>query len=92
VKKFLIRKVTTHDAAQIVSLLEELGYPNTTALVKKKIAVLSRSNHDTMLVADADDIVVGVAHLHVAELFHQKGRLGPGYWRLLWLMSIVGMV
>jgi N-acetylglutamate synthase-like GNAT family acetyltransferase len=76
VKKFQIRKVTLHDAPQIVPLLEELGYPNTTALLKKKIAVLSRSKRDTVLVAETDNSVVGVAHLHIAELFHQKGRLG----------------
>jgi N-acetylglutamate synthase-like GNAT family acetyltransferase len=76
VKKIRIRKVTLHDAPQIVPLLKELGYPNTTALVKKKIAILNRSTRDTVLVAETNNSVIGVAHLHVAELFHQKGRLG----------------
>lgn len=71
-----IREVVAKDAEQIVFLLEELGYPNTLTLLQKKITTLAKSNSDTILVAEADGKVIGVAHLHIAELFHQKGCLG----------------
>jgi N-acetylglutamate synthase-like GNAT family acetyltransferase len=76
VEEIKIREVVAKDAEQIVFLLEELGYPNTLTLVQKKITTLAKSNSDTILVAEADGKVIGVAHLHIAELFHQKGCLG----------------
>ena len=57
-------------------LLKELGYPDTSSLTKTKIAKLTKSKNDTVLVAEVDGKVIGLAHLHVAELFHEPGKLG----------------
>jgi len=75
-QEFKIRKAVIKDAEQIVFLLEELGYPNTLALVQSKLANLSKSNKDTVIIAEKDNKVIGIGHLHIAELFHQPGQLG----------------
>lgn len=75
-ERLRIRKMVAEDAFQIAGLLTELGYPNTPAFAETKIAKLSRSSSDTVLVAEVDGKVVGAAHLHIAELFHEPGRLG----------------
>lgn len=75
-EEFIVRKAVTEDADQIAVLLKELGYPNTPAFVQLKIVDLSESNNDTVLIAEVDGKVVGLAHLHIAELFHEPGRLG----------------
>lgn len=74
--KYAVREASAQDAGQIAGLLKMLGYPNTPAFARHKIERLSQSASDAVLVAEGDGRVVGVAHLHLAELFHQKGRLG----------------
>jgi N-acetylglutamate synthase-like GNAT family acetyltransferase len=73
---FIIREALAKDADPIADLLKELGYPSTAAFARHKIAALSASASDTVLVAEGQGRVVGVAHLHLAELFHEKGLLG----------------
>ncbi len=73
---FLTRKAVFEDAEQTAGLLGELGYPNTAAFARSKIVELSKSDNDTLLVAEADGALIGVAHLHVSELLHEPGRLG----------------
>jgi len=75
-EEFTIRKAVVGDADQIAVLLGELGYPNTPAFAKSKIVKLSKSSSDSVFVAEADNRVVAVAHLHIAELLHEPGRLG----------------
>ena len=75
-KEFTIRKAVVEDADQIAVLLGDLGYPNTPAFAKSKIVELSKSRSDSVFVAEADNRVVAVAHLHIAELLHEPGRLG----------------
>lgn len=74
--EFTIREATVQDAEQIAGLLQALGYPNTVAFSQQKIATLSQSAGDAVLVAEIAGRIIGVAHLHVAELFHEAGRLG----------------
>jgi len=64
------------DADQIAGLLKALGYPKTPDFVRQKMAALSQNAGDFLLVGEASGRVIGVAHLHVAELFHEAGRLG----------------
>lgn len=71
-----IRDALPEDAQQIAGLLEELGYPKTAGFARARIAELSKTKRDTLLVAETDGAVIGVAHLHIADLFHQPGRLG----------------
>jgi len=73
-KKLKIREARPQDCAVIAGLLSELGYPNTSAFVRDKLAALDAS--DTVLVAEGAGEVLGFAHLHVSELFHEPGRIG----------------
>ncbi len=74
-EEFTIRKAVVENADQIAVLLGGLGYPNTPAFAKSKIVKLSKSSSDSVFVAEADNRVVAVAHLHIAELLHEPGRL-----------------
>jgi GNAT superfamily N-acetyltransferase len=76
VEELKIRDAVIQDADQIAGLLKELGYPNTAPFAAQKIRELSNGENDTVLVAEIVGRVLGVAHLHVAELFHEQGRLG----------------
>ena len=73
---FIIREAVDQDADQIAGLLKALGYPKTPDFVRQKMAALSQNAGDFLLVGEASGRVIGVAHLHVAELFHEAGRLG----------------
>jgi GNAT superfamily N-acetyltransferase len=68
--------VPAQDAEAVAALLGELGYPNTPAFAQAKLEALSHSPNDWVRAAERAGRVVGVAHLHVAELFHQPGRVG----------------
>jgi N-acetylglutamate synthase-like GNAT family acetyltransferase len=74
--KFTVREAIAKDADQIAGLLRALGYPNTPTFAQQKIEELSQSVSDTVLVAEGEGRVVGFTHLHLAELFHERGRLG----------------
>jgi len=71
-----LRRATAKDASQIACLLEELGYPRATHFYRSKIATLSRSRSDVVIVAENSGKVIGMAHLHTAEMIHEAGRLG----------------
>ena len=75
-KGLTIREARIKDAEQISYLLDELGYPNSRSFSESKIRKLSKSNNDVVVVAVKDNKVVGVAHLHNAELFHEMGKIG----------------
>jgi N-acetylglutamate synthase-like GNAT family acetyltransferase len=71
-----IRKVGFKDAKLISGLLKELGYPNPSSFAKDKILKLVKSKNNFVLVAEVNSEVIGVTHLHIAELFHEAGKLG----------------
>jgi GNAT superfamily N-acetyltransferase len=71
-----IREACPGDAERVAELLRELGYPETAAFAREKLQTLAASDSDTVFVAEADSRVVGVAHLHVAELFQRAARTG----------------
>jgi N-acetylglutamate synthase-like GNAT family acetyltransferase len=75
-EELTIREASGHDAGQIAGLLKELGYANTPSFAQQKLKSLSQSDRDIVLVAERESTVVGVAHLHLAELFHETGSLG----------------
>jgi N-acetylglutamate synthase-like GNAT family acetyltransferase len=72
----MLRDARVEDAEAVAALLGELGYPNTPAFARDKLAVLLASDHDRVLAVEREGRVVGVGHLHVSELFHQPGRVG----------------
>ncbi len=74
--EIIIRKAVVADGEAVAHLLKELGYPNTRAFCEGKLARLSRSQGDSVLVAEVSGSMVGAVHLHVAELFHKPGLMG----------------
>jgi N-acetylglutamate synthase-like GNAT family acetyltransferase len=75
-KEFNVRKAVVGDARKIAILLGELGYPNTMEFTKEKIEKLSKSKIDFIFVAEIDGEVVAFAHLHIAKMIHETGKLG----------------
>lgn len=75
-KEIKIRKAKVEDAVSISSLLEELGYPSSASFAKDKILKLTKSKNDFVLVVEVGSKVIGLAHLHITELFHEPGKLG----------------
>jgi GNAT superfamily N-acetyltransferase len=71
-----MRAACPDDAERVAALLRELGYPETVAFARDKLGALAASDSDDVLVAEADGGVVGIVHLHVAELFQRAGRTG----------------
>jgi ribosomal protein S18 acetylase RimI-like enzyme len=74
--EFIVRKAEPKDAEQISALLGELGYPNPPDFVREKIKAMEPGDSDILLVAETMRIVIGAAHLHIAEMLHEKGKLG----------------
>ena len=73
-----IRDARAADAAAIAELLGELGYPATGAAVTSRLERLVIVG-DRVVVAEADEEVVGLAHLHVSPTIeHERpaGKLG----------------
>ena len=71
-----VRLAEPNDAERIAALLTELGYPNAAASGRPRLAALSKGELDWVLVAAGQGEVVGVAHLHAADLLHRPGRTG----------------
>ena len=71
-----IREATADDAKQVALLLGELGYPNKKEFAKEKIIELSKSEIDSVYVAEVKDKVMAFAHLHIAKMLHEPGKLG----------------
>jgi GNAT superfamily N-acetyltransferase len=69
-----IRPAELGDSAAVAELLKELGYPRTPWFVRGKIVSLRNSPDDVVLIAELNRHPAGVAHMHVAELFHEEGR------------------
>ena len=70
-----IRCAEPEDAFSIADLLGELGYPSTPEFVKEKIHAIAESESDTLLVAETKGLIIGTAHLHIALMLHEKGKL-----------------
>jgi len=73
-----IRPARPDDEAALATLLGELGYPATAGELRGRIAELAGSAADTVLVAEAGGLVVGMASLHVVPFFNEgrsRGRV-----------------
>lgn len=75
-EEFKIKKAVVEDAKQIATLPGELGYPNTEEFTKAKIVELSNSKIDSVFVAEIKDKIIAFAHLHIAKVLHEPGKLG----------------
>ena len=71
-----VRAADVRDAPRLVSLMRELGYHVTPDLMAEKLRALMTSASDKVMVATADDALIGCIGCHVLELLHAPGRLG----------------
>ena len=71
-----VRPACPDDAERVAALLGELGYPGTADAARAKLEALASADADEVYVAESAGRVVGVVHLHVAELFQRAARSG----------------
>ena len=71
----VVREATLDDAAAIVSLLAELGYPWTPDIVAERLKAL-KAIGNTALVAQRGDDVVGVLTLSAMLVLHRPKPVG----------------
>jgi len=70
----VIRTARASDAQALAGLLGQLGYPNTTRFVQKKLMRFSKKD-DRVFVATLRGQVIGFASCHIVPLIHQSGNL-----------------
>ena len=63
-----VRCARAADGPQIAGLTGQLGYPSTTADVKRRIAEINGDQNGELLVAESDDSVVAWLLVHVYRL------------------------
>ena len=72
---FTLRRATDADAEAVASLSRELGYPSDVAVVRSRIAAVSRSLADALIVAvGASGVPLGWLHAHTAQLIESGFR------------------
>jgi GNAT superfamily N-acetyltransferase len=71
-----LRAARPADAPALAGLLVELGYPQPAAALGPRIAALADTATDTVLVAEVDGRIVGMASLHVTPFFNEDQRRG----------------
>ena len=72
----VIRGAKVEDTPQIATLLEQLGYPSESEVVREKICLLSSGCADKIWVAEFQAKVVGLLVFHLTPLLHVSGSLG----------------
>jgi GNAT superfamily N-acetyltransferase len=60
----------------VAELLVALGYPSTTAQIKRRIAHGAASSDSAVFVAESAHRVVGLLSFHCIPMFHAEGSLG----------------
>ncbi|GLZ14164.1 hypothetical protein Acsp04_43990 [Actinomadura sp. NBRC 104425] len=72
-----VRKARPEDAAQVASLLAELGYPdNDVDDVRRRLAAWARETAGVVFVAEADAQVVGAVAVAAFPYLERRGRCG----------------
>ena len=61
----IVRLARSSDAAGLVQLLTELGYPGTENFIRDRVAQLRAHRDAILLVAECDDGIAGVISLHI---------------------------
>jgi hypothetical protein len=64
------------DAAEIATLIVELGYSPTEQFVRDRLTQLSSSAMDMVFVAEYAGEIGGFLSFHILLLFHVEGNLG----------------
>ena len=75
-KDVTIRLAEQSDVAGLAELMGQLGYPSAPEEVGDRIARLSASPSDRVLVAEHEGNVVGVVSIHVIPMLHAAGNAG----------------
>jgi N-acetylglutamate synthase-like GNAT family acetyltransferase len=69
----IIRKVKISDAKMLLPLAEQIGYPVSLPIAKKRLAQIVKRKEDIFLVAEKDQKVIGFVHgLEIFELLTAK--------------------
>jgi N-acetylglutamate synthase-like GNAT family acetyltransferase len=71
-----IRPADERDADAASQLLAQLGYPAAPAAVAERIRRLSADPNATVLIAEADGVVVGLATFHLMRVLHETAPRG----------------
>ena len=71
-----VRKVRAADAAALVPLFEQFGYPATRGDVRRRLARLAQGGETAVLVAHRDGVVIGVGALHAMAILEGDSSLG----------------
>ena len=71
-----VREASVGDAEAIAPLLAQLDYPSSVQQVRRRLMRLGSTGSDTVLVAEADGKVAGIAVLHVSWMIHMDRPTG----------------
>jgi GNAT superfamily N-acetyltransferase len=69
------RRVRSTDISDLAALLEELGFPATTAEIESRFTEVEQLPSDAVFVAVVEDQVVGFVSLHVMPYFTSGDRV-----------------
>jgi len=68
-----IRKMTVEDTALVADLLTQMGYPETLDFLAAKIAKMSQSSQEKLLVVEEEEQVVAFISLHCIPQLAVRG-------------------
>jgi GNAT superfamily N-acetyltransferase len=71
----VIRRATTADATRVAELLSQLGYPTTPEQALARLDRLATEPGQTVLVAEVDGAVVGLATVFIRHLINADAPL-----------------
>ena len=71
-----LRSASYKDIDQLLTLLNELGYPSDKDTITESLTRYKRSDEYEVLVAEHEGRVLGCISLHVMKLFHTAGNAG----------------
>ncbi len=70
-----IRDLQQADLAQVIPLLEELGYPVSEEALDERFKFFS-SKGESALIAARNERIIGLLTLHVTHVLHRPGSVG----------------
>jgi GNAT superfamily N-acetyltransferase len=71
-----LRLVRQEDAVRLADLLGQLGYPTDATVVRDRLNYWMHDEASVLLGAADDDLLIGVAALHVSPILEVTGRFG----------------
>jgi GNAT superfamily N-acetyltransferase len=71
-----IRRIAPFDIPAAATLLAELGYPMSDAVLAQRLEAIAANPDDAVFIAEENGKVVGLISVHSFEMIHRAGRLG----------------